>query len=243
MFNTFLIEPLYNFLIVIINNTPTADLGIAIIILTVLVRAILFPISRNSIRSQIKMKEIQKPLKEIQEKYKDDRQKMAEEMMKLYKDNNVKPFSSILLLLIQLPIIFALFFIFSREGLPAIDPNLVYSFINIPEYINPKILGLIDVTSKSIPLAFTAAFTQFIQAHIMFKKNEELSKNKDKKDENKIEEMMKNMQTQMKFIMPIMMYFVSLTFGAVLALYFTVSNIFSIFQEIYIKNKLIKESN
>ena len=87
-FNTILVKPLYNALIFLVDFLPYSDIGIAVILLTIAVRFIIFPISRNAIKSQIKMKEIQKPLKEIQEKYKDDKQKMSLEMMNLYRENN-----------------------------------------------------------------------------------------------------------------------------------------------------------
>jgi YidC/Oxa1 family membrane protein insertase len=244
MFNTFLVEPMYNFLVFLLDVVPFSDLGVAVIILTVVVRTIIFPISKNAIRSQIKMKQIQEPLKEIQTKYKDDQQTMAKEMMKLYKDNNVKPFSSMLLIIIQLPIIFALYFVFLRGGLPEINNEMLYSFINIPSHINPKLLGLIDITSKSLILAAFAGITQLIQTNIMFKKNEILNgKKKESAEPSIMDDMMKSMQVQMKYVLPVIMGVIAYTTGALIALYFTVSNIFSIFQEIYIKNKLIKENN
>lgn len=246
MFNTYLVEPMYNFLVFLLNTLPFADIGIAVIITTVLVRLVIFPISKNAIRSQIKMKNIQEPLKEIQKKYKDDQQKMAAEMMKLYKDNNVKPFSSMLLVLIQLPIIFALYFVFLRAGLPEINPEMLYSFIPKPDFINPNLLGIFDIATKSILLAIIAGGTQLIQANIMFKKNQQLNgdsnKEKEKKEPSMMDDMMKSMQVQVKYILPIFMGFLAYSLGPIIALYFATSNTFSIFQEIYIKNKLIAES-
>lgn len=244
LFQTFLVEPLYNALIFIINHLPFADLGFAVIILTIIVRFALYPISRNAIQSQIKMREIQPKLRELQEKHKDDRQKLAMEMMELYRSNNVKPFSSFLLILIQLPIIFALYFVFLREGLPEINPELLYSFINTPVSIETLFLGAIDLTGKSIILAFAAAFSQFIQAHIMIAKTNSMtdahSENLDPNSKEKMmQDMMKGMQVQMKYVMPIFMYFISYSLGAVIALYFTISNLFSIFQELYIKKNYL----
>jgi YidC/Oxa1 family membrane protein insertase len=240
-FNVVLVQPLYNALIFLVGILPFSDIGLAVVILTLLVRFIIFPISRNAIKSQIKMKEIQKPLKDIQEKYKDDRQTMSLEMMKLYKDNNIKPFSSFLLILIQLPIIISLFFVFSRTNLPEINPDFLYSFISLPEQINPLMLGFFSLTSKSIVLAFLAAFTQFIQAQIMFKKNELLKKDDEEPKEGMMNDVMKGMQVQMKYVMPIFMYFLALSLGSLIAIYFVTGNIFSIFQEMYVKNKIIKD--
>jgi YidC/Oxa1 family membrane protein insertase len=218
-------------------------LGVAVIILTVVVRLIIFPISKTAIRSQIKMKQIQGPMKKIQKDYKDDQQKMAKELMKLYKDNKVKPFSSILLILIQLPIIFALYFVFLRGGLPEINLDILYSFIEVPKNISPKLLGLVDITSKSIMLALIAGGTQFIQANIMFRKNEQLNGPNAAEEPGLMNDMMKSMQVQMKYVLPAIMGFIAYSLGSLIALYFTVSNLFSIFQELHIKNKIIKETN
>lgn len=239
MYQNFIVEPLYNALIFILNTVPFIDLGVAVIILTVIVRAILFPISRNAIRSQLKMKEIAPKIKELQTKYKDDRQTMALEMMKIYKDNNIKPFASILLILIQLPIIFALYFVFLREGLPNINFDILYSFITAPSSIDVTFLNLIDLTAKSALLAFTAAFSQFIQAHIMVasQKSAVATPAEAGSKEKMMEDIMKGMNVQMKYVLPVVMYFISYSLGAVIALYFTTSNIFSALQELYLRRE------
>ncbi len=228
-FNTILIQPFYNILITLVNIIPWADLGIAVIVLTVLVRTIIFPISKNAISSQMKMEEIKEPLKEIQKKYKTDRQKMSIEMMKLYKEHNIKPFSGFLLLLIQLPVIICLFFVISRTNLPEINPDFLYSFVKMPQYINNHLLGIFEIGSKSHILAALAAITQFIQAQIMFKKRKKIT------EKNMAGDMMKSMQIQMKYVMPIMMYVMSISFGSLITIYFVTGNIFSIFQEFYIR--------
>ncbi len=240
MYQNFIVEPLYNALVFILNIIPFGDLGLAIIILTVIVRAILFPISRNAIRSQIKMKEISPKVKEIQDKYKNDRQIMATEMMKVYRENNIKPFSSILLILIQLPIIFALYFVFMREGLPNINTDILYSFISVPATVNVVFLGFITLTAKSYLLAFTAAMSQLIQAHIMVANNKPTGNAEAGSKEKMMEDIMKGMNVQMKYVLPVIMFFISTQLGALLALYFTTSNLFSIGQELYLKRERTK---
>jgi YidC/Oxa1 family membrane protein insertase len=239
IFNQFLVIPLYNVLVLILDYVPLADLGFSVILLTIIVRLILFPLSKSAIKTQLKMKDIQKPLEEIKIKYKGDQQKMAIETMKFYKDNDIKPFSGILLLFIQLPIIFALYFVFLKEGLPQIDLTLLYSFVSAPEFVNPKFLGIFDLASKSITLALLAGLTQFIQARLMFKKaNQTPSVSKENSFQN---DLMKSMQIQMQYVLPGLMIAFSYSLGAVVALYFTTSNIFSILQELYLKKKLEKE--
>lgn len=240
IFNNFLVIPLYNVLVLIIETVPFADLGFSVIILTLIVRLVLYPLSKSAIKTQLKMKDIQKPLEEIKEKYKNDQQQMAIEMMKFYKENDIKPFSGILLLFIQLPIIFALYFVFLKEGLPNIDPNLLYSFVGVPEFVNAKFLGFFDLAAKSVILALLAGATQFFQARLMVKKNDQsLLTNKENSFQN---DLMKSMQIQMQYVLPGLMIAFSYSLGAVVALYFTTSNLFSIAQELYLKRKLEKES-
>lgn len=242
LFQNFLVEPLYNALVFLLNVIPFADLGIAVIILTIVVRVIIFPISKNAIKSQIQMKEITPKIKELQEKYKDDRQKLALETMQLYKDHNVKPFASILMIFIQLPIIFALYFVFFREGLPNINLDILYSFISAPENISANFI-FIDLTTKSLILAVAAALTQFFQARILMSRNNgslATSGNQTEK-EKMMSDIMKGMQIQMKYVMPVFMGFIAYSLGGVIALYFTTSNTFSIFQELYLTKKFVEK--
>lgn len=240
LFQNYLVEPLYNILVTILNIIPFADLGVAVIILTIIVRTILFPISKNAIKSQIRMKEIAPQLRELQEKYKDDRQKLAMETMQLYRDNNVKPFSSILLIFIQLPIIFALYFVFFREGLPNINLDILYSFVHAPSLVDISFL-MINLTEKSVVLAVAAAFTQFLQAKILMSRNNSNQPKPENQTEKEkmMSDLMKGMQIQMKYVMPIFMGFIAFSLGGVIALYFTTSNTFSIFQELYLTKKFV----
>jgi YidC/Oxa1 family membrane protein insertase len=241
LFNNFLVIPLYNFLILIINHIPFADLGFAIILLTVLIRFVLYPLSKSAIKTQLKMKEIQKPLEEIKQKYKGDQQQAALEMMKFYKENDIRPFSGMLLILVQLPIIFALYFVFLNEGLPNINLELLYSFVIAPGHINTNFLGIFDLTSKSVSLALLAGIAQFFQAQIMFKRSAQTTSNSnDKKAGGFQEDLMKSMQIQVKYVLPGIMIGIAYSLGSVIALYFLTSNLFSIFQELFLKKQLEK---
>lgn len=237
-FFTTIIKPIYNILILLIDFLTT-DLGIAIVILTILIRLILFPLYKSQIKNQIRMKEIQEPLKEIKEKYKNDREKMGRAMMEIYKKYEINPFSGILILIIQLPVLIGLYYVFSSTGLPEINESLKYNFVVHPENISTMFLGLIDVTEKSVILAVLASITQFIQLKLIsfsFRKDKN-SKDKKTKD-GSMEEVMQNVQNQMTYTMPILVLFISFSFGAIIALYFLVGNIFSIFQEIYIRKNI-----
>jgi YidC/Oxa1 family membrane protein insertase len=115
LFTTVLYQPLFNALVFIYDIIPV--LGITIIIITVIIRVILLPLSKKAIESQKKMQELQPELKEIQEKYKNDKQKKGEEMMKLYKKRKINPAAGCLPLIIQLVILIALYRVFLNASI------------------------------------------------------------------------------------------------------------------------------
>src|ERR1035437_811775 len=121
IFHNFFYAPLYNGLILFINVIPFHDVGLAVILFTCIIKVIIFPLSQQSIKTQFEMKQIEPELNEIKLKYKDDKQVQAEKTMQLYKDKGINPFAGILLMLIQLPILIALYWVFLKGGLPTID--------------------------------------------------------------------------------------------------------------------------
>jgi membrane protein insertase Oxa1/YidC/SpoIIIJ len=152
------------------------------------------------------------------------------------------------LIIIQIPIILALFFIFSRSGLPVINSEVLYSFIPTPEAVQMTIAGL-DLAQKSVLFAFFAAVTQFlymkrIVATTLTSKNKDdsksLEKNKDsqRKQEDFMEDITKAMNTQMLYVLPVIIFFAGYSFSAVVALYWTVSNIYTYLQDVYIKRNI-----
>lgn len=238
LFNKTLYEPLYNGLIALIDIIPGGDVGIAVIILTVIVKLILFPLSKKSVYTQIKMRDLQKPMEEIKEKYKDNREKMGFAMLELYKENKVNPFSSILLIFIQIPVIFALYWVFLRAGLPNINTDILYSFIPEPSIINIDFLSFITITeTKSWILALLAGLTQHFQARFSMPKPTPV---KPGASPSLKEDMMRGMNIQIKWVLPIIVFFISYGLIAVVALYWTVSNLFAIGQELYIRENIKK---
>lgn len=241
LFNLFFYEPLYNGLVFLIGIMPWADVGIVVILFTCIVKLILFPLSKKSVLTQIRMKEIQPELDLIKEKYKENKQEQALKVMALYKEKKVNPFSGILLIFIQIPIIFALYFVFLKGGLPEINTELLYSFIKIPKSIDISFLGLMDITQKSYAMAFFAALTQFFQVKFampQIRKTDNISKPNSFKDD-----LAKSMSIQMKYILPVIIFFISRGLPAVVALYWTTSNLFAIGQELYLRrtHKISKE--
>ncbi len=232
-FYTFIYNPLYNALIGILDIGGWVDLGIAVIILTIIVKLVLFPLSIKAIRTQQLMRELEEPIKEIREKYKDNREEQGRKMLELYREKGVNPFSSFLTLLLQLPIIFGLYFVFFKGGFPEVNADLLYSFVPIPDTVPMMFLGIIDMASKSIPLALIAGLTQLIQARFSLPAPKPRSENPTMQ-----EDFMRSMQIQMRYTLPVLVGVIAYVASAAVAMYLITSNIFAIGQEIYVRKKL-----
>lgn len=232
-FGTIVTTPLYNGLVGLMQIFPWADLGIAVILFTILVRLVLFPLAQVSLRTQMVAQKVQPEIDGLREQYKSDSQQQAAKIMEVYRREKINPFASIFFLGIQIPIIFGLYFMFLKSGLPVINPDLLYSFISGSTHASTMFLGIVDVTMKSIPIAILAGLTQFIQAWLM--KMPEAKKTTEKSFGA---DFMKGMQFQMKYIFPLIIIFISASLPASIALYWTTSNIFSIAQEYVIRKRL-----
>lgn len=238
LFHTFFYDPIYNGLIFLMSSFSWMDLGVAVILITVLVKLILFPLTKSSIKTQIKIKEIEPQMEEIKEKYKDNKEELAKQTMEVYSKNQINPFASFFLVLIQLPILFALYFVFLKGGLPDVNFDILYSFIDAPKHIdNIRFLGLIDMTEKNLLLAILAGVSQFFQIKLVMPKLKEKSKKDSMKDD-----LVRNMQLQMKYIMPVFIFFIAYGLLSVVALYWVTSNLFMIGQELYVRKSIRNNS-
>jgi len=113
-------------------NSVTGNFGLAIILLTLAMRAVLLPLSIKQTKSMMEMQRLQPLIKELQKKYKNDREKLGQEMMKLYKEHNVSPFGGCLPLILQLPVIFAVFEVLrDPQKFAHIIGNVSYKFIGV----------------------------------------------------------------------------------------------------------------
>ncbi|MEI6345640.1 MAG: YidC/Oxa1 family membrane protein insertase [bacterium] len=232
LYHTFFYEPLYNGLIFVISILPHwADFGVAIVLFTVIVKLILYPLSRKSVVSQMKMKELEPRINEIKAQYKEPAEQSMQ-TMKLYKEMGINPFSSILLVFIQIPIILALYRLFYNGGLPHIDTALLYSFVHAPEVVTMK-LWFIDITKKSWELALLAAGTQFFQ----IKYSMPVTKKDPAAAPSFGTDLAHAMSTQMKYVLPVIVFFASYSINAGIAIYWTTSNVFAIGQELFIRRK------
>src|SRR5574343_347821 len=148
IFSTLFYQPLYNALVYLVSVIPGGNVGVAIILLTLGVRTVLLPLSHKSVVSQAKMRSIAPHIEKLKEKHKDNKQEQAMKMMELYKENGINPFSGCLLLLVQLPILFALYFVFFKV-LPNLNTDIFYSFLNKPGIMGMTFLGIV-LTQKSV---------------------------------------------------------------------------------------------
>jgi YidC/Oxa1 family membrane protein insertase len=175
-------------------------------------------------------------------KYKDNKQEQALKTMQLYKERGINPFAGIFLALIQLPILIALYMVFYRGGLDVIHTETLYSFIPSPETINKVFIGLLDITQKSTVLAVIVALGQYFQVRFTMP-NLKKKENDDKNTKNEVsfqDELAKSMGVQMKYVMPVFMFFIARSFPAIVSLYLITSSAFAIGQELYMRKKLSK---
>lgn len=231
LFNTYLYEPILNLLVFLYNIIPGGDLGVAIIVLTILIKIALLPLSKQAIKSQKALQDLQPKIEEIKKKYVNNKEEMGRAMMNMYKENKVNPFSSCLPLLIQLPFFFAVFKVF-KGGLNEQALNLIYPFIERPQMVNNFMFGLIDLSRPSAFLAVLAGGAQFWQVKMMSTKKAEV-KAAGVQDEN----IMAAMNKQMLYFMPALTVFIGLTLPGGLSLYWFVFTMLTVLQQLYIFKK------
>jgi YidC/Oxa1 family membrane protein insertase len=231
LWNIIFYEPLYNALFWLVGVLPQNSLFIAVIILTIIVRVIISPLSYKALHTQIRTKTIQPELRAIK-KETDNKQEQARKTLEVYKKNGINPFSGFLLLLVQFPIIIALYWVF-RDGGLEIDPSILYSFVEVPASIMRESFG-INLSEQSIVLALLAGVTQYI--HLARSQSLNLGQTDESASEQ--EKMMAKIGSSMKYLMPIAIVFFAYFIGAAVSLYWVTSNIFMIIQEHFIYAKL-----
>lgn len=230
-FHTFFYTPIYNLVVLFAAYVPGGDIGVAVILSTITVKIVLLPLSLSAVRTQKAMKRVEGHIKRIQEEHKGDREKLARETLSLYKEHGIRPFSSIFTMLIQIPFIISLYFVFLHQSLPTVDASLLYSFIHISDlHTSLHFLGLIDISGKSIILALIAALAQYWMSVYTIPATPKTD------SPTKQEEFARAMSVQMRYVLPLIIGFVAFTSGAV-ALYFITSSLFSVGQEYYVRKR------
>lgn len=219
IFNTIFYQPIFNLLVYIYNIIPGHDLGLAIIIITVIIKLVLYIPSKKSIKSQKELATLQPEIEALKEKYKEDKEKMGPELMALYKRKGVNPFSSCLPMLIQLPFLFAIYRVFFNGLTDTHAMNSLYSFVYNPGTLDPMAFGFINLASKNIWLAILAGLAQFWQSKMLMGKQKPGAG------------VMAGMGAQMTYIMPIFTIFIGATFPAGLTFYWFLSTMLSVAQQ------------
>lgn len=227
IFHTILYQPLFNGFIALYNIIPGHDVGIVILVITVIIRLVLYPLTNSSIKAQKSMQELQPKMDELKKRLGKDQQTLAQETMKLYREHKVNPLTSCLPMLVQLPILIALYLVL-RDGLAGqnIAENL-YSFVHNPGSISSVSLKFLDLAKPSIVLAFLAGASQFLQAKSLVRKTPPKTAGEGGKDEN----MMAMMNKQMLYLMPAMTFIIGIKLAAGLTLYWFLSTILMVGQQ------------
>src|SRR3989344_4164330 len=226
IYNEILYRPLFNAMVYLQGVIPGGDLGLTIIILTVVIRALFAPLSLKTIKSQKSLRELAPKIEEVKAKFKNDTTAQSAAILKLYKENNVNPLAGCLPLLIQIPILIALYQVFIK-GITAESLTLLYGFISPPEITNHNFLGLLDVTKNNRLLTVIAGGLQFIQSKQAAALQVDGGSNKE----------LAAISKQMLYFFPVMIIIIGWNLPAGLILYWIATTVFSMFEQYFIKTK------
>lgn len=238
MFQTLLVQPLFNLLALIYGILPIHDFGISIIVLTIIVRLILWPVVNKQLHSQKVMQDIAPEVNKLKAQAKGDKQKEAALLMELYKEKGVSPFSSILPLIIQLPIFIALFVVLRDIVKPGEFERLGYDFVKnlgpIKDILtnqsnfHPTLLGIFDLSqTKNLALAGIAGLMQYFQSKQLAPKNPDPQQ--------------RVMFKTTGIIFPALTMFIGYTLPAALSLYWAATSAVAMVQQHLVLNRDVQE--
>lgn len=234
LFHGILYQPIFNLFVGLYNIIPGHDVGVVIIIITILVRLLVYPLTSKSIKAQKSIQDIQPKIDAIKKEYASDQQKQAAMLMAVYKENKVNPFASCLPLLIQLPILIALYMVMRDSLMADKFATELYGFVSNPGKLNSISFGFLDMAAtKNYALAILAGLAQFWQAKGMLSKQPPKNAGPGAKDEG----MMAMMNKQMLYFMPLMTVLIGVSLPAGLTLYWLFSTLFTVAQQTYMLKK------
>lgn len=233
IFNRLFYQPLFNILIFFVQILPGHDFGIAVILLTLLIRIILHPLVANSLKSQKRMVEIQPKIQEIQKKYEKDKEKQVQETLKLFQGEKINPFGTFLFTLVQLPILIALFLVLKNfsNGLGEEKLALLYPFVSKPTNISTSFLGIFDLSKPfrkivanqvfyywpAFPLIILAIVFSFFQAQMTSPKIKKGAKD--------------SFQKVMAYFFLFFSFLILIQIPSAIALYWAVTSLYSLIQQ------------
>jgi len=227
-FNTILYQPLVNALVLLYQHIPGKDFGIAIIMLTLITRVLLYPLMLKSLKSQREMAELQPKMQEIQKKYKDDKEGQAKALVELYQKEKINPMGGCLPFLVQFPLLIALYRVFWK-GLDPSTMKYLYSFVANPGTINPVSFGFLNLAQPNLVLAVAAGVLQYIQTK-MFTPRQTSQKG----GGGMFGDMM---QKQLLYFFPVITVLILMKMPSAIGLYWIVTSLFSIGQQYLILKK------
>lgn len=229
MLKTILVHPLFNILLLIYAVLPGHDFGLAVIGLTILIRLSMWPLVQKQLHHQKAMKELQPQIAAMKKKAGGNRQKESQLMVELFKQNQVNPFASLGLALLQFPILIALFFVLRDVVEGGKIESVAYSFvaslepiraiISNPGSFDPTFLGLVHMAEPNLVLAVLAGITQYFQA-------KQLTPAKPAKGSPG-----SSLTSNMLLIFPVVTVAIAATLPSALALYWVTSSLVAIGQQ------------
>lgn len=234
------LQPFLNFLFLIYGIIPGHDFGVSVIILTLIIRFALWPLTAKQLHSQKKMQALQPQIAQVKKKAKGDKQLESQMLMELYKEKEISPFSACLPALLQFPFLIALYFVFraatqNTENLihllykPIQHLPAITSILQNPSSFHPSLFGIVSMTNPSIPLAIIAGITQYFQVQMITPA--QTDKNDPAASATKM----------MNYIFPLITVFIAWKLPAALPLYWLTTNIVSIAQQKLIMREEVEE--
>jgi YidC/Oxa1 family membrane protein insertase len=236
IFNTVLVYPIFNLLALIYAFVN--DFGLAIVILTIIIRAIVWPLVTKQLHSQRALQELQPELQRIKKEAKGDKQLEGKLTMELYKEREINPFASILPLLIQLPVLFALFVVLRDIVKPGELEKIAYPAIkSLPSIaaiisgkvaFHPTLFGFINLTKPSVLLAALAAAIQFVQTKQIAPKQQAADSQA-------------QIMASMTYMFPALTFFIGLSLPAALPLYWATASGMAVLQQFLVLKRDVQE--
>jgi len=247
LFRTFITKPFLNFLILVASLLPDHNLGIAIIILTIVVKMLLYIPTQHMLEGQKKMQLLQPRLDELKKKYPNDAQKVQEETLKLWKEYKINPLQSCLPTLIQFPVLIGLFYVVRDQSTLELSRGLIYPFYqHLTWHFGTNFLGLDLLKPNLYVMPALLVVLQFLQMKLSFAISAR-KKAKQQKDEKVIDvksdkakpasSSMQTQQTMMLYMLPLMIGFFAIQFPAAVSIYWGISTLFGIGQQILVNRE------
>lgn len=220
IYNEVFYRPLLNGLVFLTNILPWHDLGLAVILLTLIIKIATFPLTHSMLKTQKTMKLIEPETKKIYAAKK-NKEDQAKALMDLYKAHGINPLSGFSALLIQFPLLLALFQVFQKNIYE--NQIYIYSFLTIPENMNTLFVGLVGLGSPNAAMSFLAAISQYWQLKLATPNSQGSGPGE--------------AQKIMVYVLPVVILTIGFSMPAAVSLYWTSMNVFAIIHEAIVRKK------